>query len=714
VLSPEVLWLKQTPLWLYVTKLNSYLKEINCIDLKGVGTKTASLLKKLGITTAQDLLFHLPSRYEDRTVLKTLNNVQLGEQVLVEGDIVQAAIESGRRKRLKLRIEDATGFLSIYFFHFTPTQVKLLSVGRRVQCYGEVKGGILGNEMVHPEYSLLKDGQNFIPPNSLTPIYPTTEGLHQYALRKIVAQVLQLLRENKYNLECLPESLLEKFNLQTIEAAIFYVHTPPVGADLVLLQQGLHPAQQRLIFEELLAYQLSLARIKLKNKDYQAPVINFDIDLKNKFLGQLNFQLTSAQQRVIDEILADLCAGIPMLRLVQGDVGSGKTIVAAMAAFCTIASGFQAAIMAPTEILAEQHFKNFAAWVKNLNVNIACLTSTTPTKIKNQIIQDLIEHKVQLIIGTHALFQKKINFANLGLIIIDEQHRFGVNQRLEFLNKGANVNLLPHQLIMSATPIPRTLAMSAYADLNVSTIDELPPGRTPVNTIALSSTKRDELIARIKNKCQAGCQVYWVCTLISESEFLQCQAAEEVAEELKKLLPEIHINLIHGRLKSIEKEKIMNDFKAGAIDLLVATTVIEVGVDVPNASLMIIENPERLGLAQLHQLRGRVGRGHLQSHCVLLCQYPLSKIATERMAVMRESNDGFFIAQRDLELRGPGEVLGTRQTGLLQFRIANLIRDSYLLPLIQTAANMMLQDWLGNVEPLVKRWIAEKEQFSEV
>lgn len=695
-------------------KLDCYLKEINCTDLRGVGSKTASQLKKLGILTAQDLLFHLPSRYEDRTTLKPLNKLQPGDQVQVEGTIIQVTIEGRKRRRLKLRIEDTTGFLLIYFFHFSPSQVKLLSMGTRIQCYGEVRSGLLGNEMVHPEYSLLKEGQSVTTPKSLTPIYPTTEGLHQYTLRKIMTQALQLLQENKSNVECLPKALLEKFALPIIEEALFYVHTPPIDADMASLQQSLHPAQKRLIFEELLAYQLSLARIKLKNNQYQAPNINCNADLKNKFLDQLSFQLTHAQQHVIDEIFTDLSRNIPMLRLVQGDVGSGKTVVAAMAAFCAIVSGFQVAIMAPTEILAEQHFKNFTQWFKNLNISLVCLTSTTPSKMRAGIVQELIEHKIQLIIGTHALFQKQINFAKLGLIIIDEQHRFGVHQRLALLNKGANVTLLPHQLIMSATPIPRTLAMSAYADLDISTIDELPPGRTPVNTIAMPNSKRSQLIERMKHQCQQGCQVYWVCTLISESELLQCQAAEEVTKELKQHLPEIRINLIHGQLKSSEKENIMNDFKTGAIDLLVATTVIEVGVDVPNASLMIIENPERLGLAQLHQLRGRVGRGHLQSHCILLYQYPLSKIAAERMSVMRESCDGFFIAQRDLELRGPGEVLGTRQTGLLQFKIANLIRDSYLLPSIQAAANMMLQDWQNHVDPLVKRWTAEKEQFSEV
>lgn len=703
------------PSWYSVIKPSSnILGRIPCTDLKGVGPKLASLLKKLDIVTVQDLLFHLPFRYEDRTVFKSLNQLQLGENIQIEGTIVDAVINSGKRRTLVIRVEDDTGSLSIRFFNFNSLQVQLLQVGKRIQCYGEIRRGIMGYEMIHPEYSLPKLGENLLPANTLTAIYPTTEGLHQYHLRKIVVEALLLLQKEALLQEYLPQQLREKFNMPSIDESIKYIHQPPASAEQALLEQGLHPSQQRLVFEELLAHQLSLARIKLKNKRNQPPLIHFSKKIADKLRLQLPFQLTTAQLKVIDEIFNDLQGNQPMLRLVQGDVGSGKTVVAAMAAAFIVSSGFQVAIMAPTELLAEQHYHSFSNWFQQFDIKVALLTSSTRVKFRADLLQELANNQLSIVIGTHALFQKDVQFACLGLIIIDEQHRFGVQQRLALLNKGANIHSHPHQLIMSATPIPRTLAMSVYADLDCSTIDELPPGRIPIKTIVVANTRREQLISRIREQCQEGAQVYWVCTLIEESELLQCQAAEELTRELTVLLPELRIDMVHGRMKILDKERVMKSFKTGDVNLLVATTVIEVGVDVPNASLMIIENAERLGLAQLHQLRGRVGRGGIESHCVLMYQHPLSKVAAERLAVLRNSNDGFEIAKKDLELRGPGEVLGTKQTGVIQFKIANLMRDQNHLPEVQSAANIMLQEFPESVEPLVQRWLAKNDQFSDV
>lgn len=686
-----------------------------CSTLKGVGPKTLNYLQRLGIGTVQDLLFHLPLRYEDRTQAKPLNRLVSGDHVQVKGEIIHAEIKEGRRKSLLVRIEDGNGFLLLRFFHFNTFQVKQLStIGQRLHCYGEVRWGMTCYEMIHPEYSFLKEGEPIPIKNTLTPVYPTTEGLHQYHLRKLIDQALMLLSSGRL-IEYLPQTLLKEFDLPDLISAVQYIHSPPAHAPLDLLQKGLHPTQQRLVFEELLAHQLCLTRIRVRTKNLTAHSI---IDTKNvlidRFRKQLPFQLTQAQEKVIQEIVSDLQSGKPMLRLVQGDVGSGKTCVAAMAALYVIASGFQVAIMAPTELLAEQHFRTFSLWFQKLAVEVAWLTSSIKGKAREQVCNKIAASQVQMIVGTHALFQKDITFGNLGLIIIDEQHRFGVHQRLALLNKGIWLNTHPHQLIMSATPIPRTLAMTAYADLDCSTIDELPPGRTPVKTIVLPNSKREELINRIRENCLAGAQVYWVCTLIQESEVLQCQAAEEITQELISILPQLRIGMVHGRMKAKEKEQTMLAFKNQEINLLVATTVIEVGVDVPNASLMVIENSERLGLAQLHQLRGRVGRGSVASHCVLMYQEPLSLLAKERLGVLRNHNDGFVIAQKDLELRGPGELLGTRQTGLIQFRIADLSRDQDQLTNIQKAAEMLLNQSPQHVDPLIQRWLAGANQFSEV
>lgn len=690
------------------------LDQTPCTALKGVGPKISELLKKLNIITVQDLLFHLPLRYEDRTVFKTMNQLTFGDHVQVEGEIIHSEIHQGRRKSLICKIRDVTGHLNLRFFYFNKTQEQLFTrVGRKVRCYGEIRRGPTGYEMIHPEYHFVTDDATIEIEDTLTPIYPATEGLNQYVLRKLTDQALVMLNNSKILDEYLPQELLINFGFPDLISAVNYVHRPPQDALALQLNQGLHLAQQRLAFEELLAHQLILARMRLRTKILQGPQVQIKDQLVAQYKLQLPFQLTSAQKRVIDHITSDLQKNVPMLRLVQGDVGSGKTVVAAIAALHVIENGFQVALMAPTELLSEQHYRNFSQWFNPLGINVGWLTGNRG-KQRDNVIEQLSLGTIQVAIGTHALFQEKTNFNKLGLIIIDEQHRFGVDQRLSLLHKGASNNHHPHQLVMSATPIPRTLAMTAYADLDCSAIDELPPGRTPVRTIVLPHTKRPQLIERLRVNCQQGAQAYWVCTLIQESELLQCQAAEEVTQELTVALPELRIALIHGRMKSKEKEEIMLSFKNKEIDLLVATTVIEVGVDVPNATLMIIENSERLGLAQLHQLRGRVGRGTSASHCVLLYQPPISKLAFERLGVLRDNNDGFVIAEKDLELRGPGEVLGTKQTGLIQLKIADLIRDQHILPKVQKAAELLLQDHSERVEKIVERWIADNQRFSEV
>jgi ATP-dependent DNA helicase RecG len=701
--------------WLSVISyFSTPLSQLHCAALKGVGPKITHSLKRLGIITVQDLLFHLPLRYEDRTYFKPLNSLQPGDQVQVTGEIAYTVLKEGRRKSLIVKIKDASGFLSLRFFYFTSAQAQKLSeAGQRIHCYGEVKYGLNGYEMIHPEYTLLEEGKAFALENTLTAVYPSTDGLHQYTIRKLINLALQLLNNGSGLKELLPQSVLNEFNLPPLREALQYVHCPPKTAPLPLLQQGLHPMRQRLVFEELLAHQLSLAKFRCKIKDLTAPRIMQKGKLVAAFLDRLPYPLTQSQQKVIKEIASDLNEA-PMLRLLQGDVGSGKTVVAVCAALPVIESGYQVAIMAPTELLAEQHYRNFETWLATLDIRIVLLTSATRGKWREENKEKIAKGELQIVVGTHALFQKDIHFYKLGLIIIDEQHRFGVHQRLELLSKGILLNSHPHQLIMSATPIPRTLAMIAYADLDCSIIDELPPGRMPVKTIVLPNARRAELINRIREKCLKGTQAYWVCTLIEESEALTCRAAEDIFQELTMHLPELRIGLVHGRMKSREKENNMIAFKDKQIDLLVATTVIEVGVDVPNASLMVIENAERYGLAQLHQLRGRVGRGSLQSYCILLYQEPLSRLAKERLKVVRDNLDGFAIAQKDLELRGPGEVLGTRQTGLVQFKIANLTMDYPQLPLIQKAAKKLLAQFPEQADYLIKRWLSDNACFLEV
>ncbi|MDT8371976.1 MAG: ATP-dependent DNA helicase RecG [Gammaproteobacteria bacterium] len=684
-------------------------------SLTGVGAKVAERLQKLGITQIQDLLFHLPLRYQDRTRLIPLGAVRAQQEGLIEGTIKLSQVTFGRRRSLLCHIEDGTGSLVLRFFHFSKTQQQQLQKGSRIRCFGGIRTGPSSLEIVHPEYQLITDDAIVPVDAELTPIYPTTEGLHQISFRKLINQALACLSDNA----TLPELLTQEARLHPVAnaslvEALYFVHRPPPDVDLLLLSERRHPAQRRLAYEELLAQNVTMRQVRLQTQQHAAPICLTDGQHRAQLLAQLPYPLTAAQNRVIDDIVADMRQAIPMQRLVQGDVGSGKTVVSAMAVVEAVSAGYQAVMMAPTELLAEQHFQTFKTWLTPLEIEVAwCAGKQTSTERK-QVLAALSEGRVRVAVGTHALFQDEVVFNDLGLVVIDEQHRFGVHQRLALRDKGRQLDSFPHQLVMTATPIPRTLAMTAYADLNVSIIDELPPGRTPVTTVVLPDTRREEVIERVHVACQQKRQIYWVCTLIEESEHLQCQAAEDAATELQQTLPDLRVALVHGRMKSAQKEVVMQAFKAGDIDLLVATTVIEVGVDVPNASLMIIENAERLGLAQLHQLRGRVGRGTVQSHCVLMYHAPLSDNGHARLRCLRDSNDGFVIAQRDLELRGPGEVLGTRQTGLPQFRVADLRTDQDLIELMPSACDAFLKSSPQHSNALVNRWFGHKIDFGHV
>ncbi|MCW9058836.1 MAG: ATP-dependent DNA helicase RecG [Gammaproteobacteria bacterium] len=692
------------------------LDRIPVTALKGVGPRSAPKLHKLGLETVQDLLFHLPLRYEDRTRVVAMGALRAGQWAVVEGQVDLAEVKFGKRRSLLVRISDGTGALTLRFFHFSKLQQQGFQRGTRIRCYGEARPGAVTLEMVHPEYQRLEEEVAPAVEESLTPVYPATEGVHQLTLRRLADQALQALEGSHEQVlpDWLPPELLTGFPFTGLAEAIRYVHRPPPEASVAQLLEGRHPAQQRLAFEELLAHHLSLRRLRHEARAQHAPVLKGDGALRAALLANLPFQLTAAQRRVGAEIASDLRQSHPMLRLVQGDVGSGKTLVAAVAVLQAIEAGCQAAVMAPTELLAEQHYRNFAAWLEPLGVTVAWLTGRIKGKARSATLTAIESGTAQLVVGTHALFQDEVTFAHLGLVVVDEQHRFGVHQRLALRDKGRKNGLHPHQLVMTATPIPRTLAMTLYADLDSSVIDELPPGRTPVQTVAIPGTRRPEVMARVREACAAGRQAYWVCTLIEESEVLQCEAAADTAELLREQLPELRIGLVHGRLKAAEKEAVMRAFQQRELDLLVATTVIEVGVDVPNASLMIIENAERLGLSQLHQLRGRVGRGAAKSSCVLLYQTPLSRTAKVRINTMRETNDGFLVAQKDLELRGPGEVLGTRQTGLAQFHIADLLRDAALLEPVERVAEQLLQQHPDHVPHLIRRWLGQAEQYGAV
>lgn len=674
--------------------------------LHGVGPKLAQKLADYGIFRAEDLLFHFPLRYQDRTRVTPIAALRDGDEAVVEGEVRAADIVFGRRRSLVVRLQDGSGLITLRFFHFSAAQKNGLKAGSQLRCFGQARRGRSGLEIFHPEYRQLH-GDDLSVEDALTPIYPTTDGIGQNQWRKLCAAAVKLLMNSEV------QDLLPDEGDFDIQRAIHTLHHPPPDTAVELLREGRHPAQLRLALEELVAHHLSLRQLREVQQRHGAPRITAATELLQQFLNSLPFSPTAAQQRVGAEIAADLASSTPMLRLVQGDVGSGKTLVAACAALQTIGSGYQVALMAPTEILAEQHRDNFQAWFESLGLNIAWLTGRIKGKKRDELLATIATGEAHLVIGTHALFQDDVCFAELGLVIVDEQHRFGVHQRLALATKGAQ-GLKPHQLIMTATPIPRTLSMVAYADLDCSVIDELPPGRQPVTTVLIDNTRREQVVARVAAACASGRQAYWVCTLIEDSDALQAQAAEVTAQELQQALPHLRIGLVHGRLKADEKAHIMAAFKAGDLNLLVATTVIEVGVDVPNASLMVIENPERLGLAQLHQLRGRVGRGSAASHCVLLYQSPLSANGKQRLGAMRESNDGFFIAERDLALRGPGEVLGTRQTGLMNFRVARLPEHDYLLNDVECLAAGLISDQPGKVEALIKRWTGNRQQYANV
>ncbi|MBL1274543.1 MAG: ATP-dependent DNA helicase RecG [Ectothiorhodospiraceae bacterium] len=690
-------------------------EQLTLLSLKGVGPSIVEKLANLNIASVADLLFHLPLRYQDRTRLVAIGSLRNGDEITVRGEVQLTEIKYGKRRMLLSRISDGTGFLTLRFFHFNKQQQERMARGALLECFGEVRGAGGQLEMVHPEYHEINAEVNHSRAERLTPVYPTTEGLRQLKLRSLIHSVLsnaELMAEQLK--ELLPQNILAQENMPGLQEAVRYVHYPPADTELTALQAGTHPFQQRLAFEELLAHQLSLRELRHRHQLKQAPGMKVPGKLSQSFLATLPFTLTAAQQRVVTEITHDLNREHPMQRLVQGDVGSGKTVVAALATTQAVEAGYQVAIMAPTELLAEQHRVNFTQWLAPLGVSVTWLSGKIKGKTRQQALVAMEDGSAQVIVGTQALFQEGVEFAKLGLIIIDEQHRFGVHQRLALQNKGANGKGVPHQLVMTATPIPRTLAQTAYADLDLSVIDELPPGRTPIETVVVSEQRRDEVVARTHRACQDGRQAYWVCTLVEESEKLQCQAAQETAEDLHQALPDLRIGLVHGRLKSAEKAQVMATFKAGDIDLLVATTVIEVGVDVPNASLMIIDNAERLGLSQLHQLRGRVGRGDQKSSCVLLYGAALSRTAKSRLATLRETNDGFIVAQRDLEIRGPGELLGTRQTGLQNLRIADFQRDQVLLPRIAVCCETIIREYPESVTPLVTRWLSTGMQYAKV
>jgi ATP-dependent DNA helicase RecG len=692
--------------------------------LKGVGPAVAARLSRLNIATIQDLLFHLPLRYQNRTRVTPIGGLQSGDEAVVKAEILITDVVFRGRRSLVSKISDGTGLLTLRFFNFSASQQKNLEAGKVIRCYGEVRLTRNGLEMVHPEYQFDNTDHSDPVASSLTPVYPATEGLRQFSLRAMTDQLVIDSKTLRVTVpEWLPETVRQELNLPSLAEAIAYVHRPPPTESVDKLKQGRHRYQQRLAFEELLAHHLSMRKIRQRYQQRSAPVFEARNILTSQLLAALPFALTAAQKRVVSQIENDLNSGVPMLRLLQGDVGSGKTIVATLAALQAVENSCQTAFMAPTELLAYQHYQNISQWTSQAEVNIGFFSSSIKGKARNETLDNIANGTYDIVVGTHALFQDQVRFNKLGLVIVDEQHRFGVHQRLLLRNKGTQnsgtlVNyereILPHQLVMTATPIPRTLAMTAYADLDYSIIDELPPGRSPVNTVALENTRRPEVIRRVHEACKTGRQAYWVCTLIEESEVLQCQAAEDAAEQLAEALPDMRIGLVHGRMKQVQKERCMQAYKQGDIDLLVATTVIEVGVDVPNATLMVIENAERLGLAQLHQLRGRVGRSNLQSSCVLLYQTPLSQIAKARLRVMRETNDGFRIAQKDLEIRGPGEFLGTRQTGLEQFRIADLQRDQDLIRRVNNVSDLMLRDYPQQADSIIQRWLGVRESYGNV
>ena len=678
--------------------------------LKGVGPRIAERLLRLGVERITDLLCLLPLRYEDRTEIRPLGGLTFGEKVLIEGSVELAEVAFRRRRTLLCRIADGTGALTLRFFHFSRVQQQQLVRGARLRCFGEVRNGATGLEMIHPEYRVVGAGAE-PPEDVLTPIYPTTEGLHQQRLRRFVHQALAWM-ETAAPVDHLRDQLAE--DSPGFAESLGFLHGPPPGTDIAPLLASKHPCQRRLALEELVAQRLSLQRLNLGRRREHAVALKDHHSLIAQFQTQLPFRFTAAQQSVLREILADLSRPSPMHRLLQGDVGSGKTVVAAAAALAAVSAGWQTAVMVPTELLAEQQFASLSGWLEPLGPQVVLLTGSVTGSGRAHVLGDIASGRAQIVVGTQALFQEGVRFARLALIIVDEQHRFGVNQRLELKLKGRKGVLSPHQLVMTATPIPRTLAMTAYANLDCSIIDELPPGRQAVRTAVMPQSRRGELVRRVRAHCGEGRQAYWVCPLIEESEKLDSRAATEVGRDLAAALPDLDVGLVHGKMASSEKDRVMRGFSAGRVDVLVATTVVEVGVDVPNASLMVIENAERMGLSQLHQLRGRVGRGREASSCVLLYKPPLSDVARERLRVLRATTDGFAVARKDLELRGAGEVLGTRQTGLMQLRVADIVRDADLLPEVIRVSDELLARHPQRVEPLIRRWTRGGSEYAKV
>jgi ATP-dependent DNA helicase RecG len=681
--------------------------------LRGVGPALAATLERLHLYRVEDLLFLLPLRYEDRTRLSRIGSLHPGMRSLFSGEVLLAETVYRGRRSLLVRIGDGSGQITLRFFYFSRKQQAQFRQGVTLSCFGDIRMGPGGLEVVHPEYRVLGAGQEVVVSDALTPVYPMTEGIAQGRLRTLVAQALAMMEKNPAA-DLIPADVLAEFALPSLHDALVFLHKPPPEANLEVIMGGKHPCQIRLSFEELLAHYMSLRNLRHLARKENAVALSGATDALSKFVSNLPYVLTAAQQRVIEEIAADVCLPHPMMRLIQGDVGSGKTVVAATACLLAVSSGVQAAVMAPTELLAEQHWQNFSAWFSDFDVELAWLSGSQRQADRRASLEAIESGRASLIIGTHALFQEGVQFNNLALVVIDEQHRFGVHQRMALRNKGASSDTIPHQLVMTATPIPRTLAMVAYADLDTSVIDELPPGRRAVQTVAMPDTRRAEVVERVRQACTNGQQIYWVCPLIEESEVLDYQAAEASFEMLTEALSSLRVGLVHGRMKAPAKEKVMRQFKQGEIDVLVATTVIEVGVDVPNASLMIIENAERMGLSQLHQLRGRVGRGAAQSHCVMLYKQPLGQLARSRLAILRDTNDGFLIAQRDLELRGPGELLGTKQTGLPDYRIADLVRDAQLMPKVQIAAEKIQRDHPQAAIDIARRWLGDAHQYGKV
>ena len=681
-------------------------------NIRGVGPKIADTLSNLGIYQVEDAVFHLPYKYEDRTNLTPIGDAQYETPLLVEGEIVKSTVVFRGRRMLITEIFDGTGRLTMRMFHFAFAQHKNLKEGHRIRCFGTIRHGPKGKEMIHPQYQVFSKDEEVEIEDHLTPIYPSTSNLQQGRLRKLIQGSIIYCQKNnllKENWETEDEG-----GFKDLLSALTFIHNPPTETSLELLSSGQHPAQRKLIKEELVAHILCSGMLKRETELRKSPLMQSASRQENLLLGSLGFELTNAQTRVWDEIKQDFEKETPMRRLLQGDVGSGKTVIAALATLQASDNSLQTAFMCPTEILAEQHYENMTQWFTDLGIKVDLLLGSTKAKDRKRILSDLQSGKTQVLLGTHALFQKDVIFKSVGLTIIDEQHRFGVHQRFTLLEKGGDKEKSPHQLIMTATPIPRTLSMTVYGALDTSIIDELPPGRRPVETTSRPNSMRSKVIKRIEEVCLDGQRVYWVCTLIEDSDELEAQAAEELFKEISKEVPKVKTGLVHGRLKKEEKDKVINRFRKGDIQLLVCTTVIEVGVDVPEATLMIIENPERLGLAQLHQLRGRVGRkADTDSHCLLLFREPLSELAKERISTMENTNDGFVIAEKDLELRGGGDIHGLRQSGLMNLKIANPIRDSDLLESAQQEALLIAKTNELQARSLINRWIGARLDYSD-